>query len=264
MSRYGGIAIAKWSGWDWISYGCLGLAALGLAVGAWGKENPEIYSNLPTLFASPRWAAVPAILFALATVIFIARLLLPGAPSLQAIEPSVAAPSVLAESPRYVKEFYFVVSPGPGGGAMIAFTPVDYLDRLRIYVEYSNSQSIASSPTAEWTSSHKMSLADLRDLTKGQQKVVPLMYERHVADQRPNYWWGDSNQKGENRQFVGRRSKAQIYFVGPDNKEQKFKFVVFRTTHDLLGSPLDGGPSLMILDESEINLSLDWPQDQRP
>jgi len=71
--------MSSWSGWDWISYACLGFAALGLAVGAWGKENPEMSKYLPlSLFSSPKWAAVPAVLVALATIIFIVRLLVPA------------------------------------------------------------------------------------------------------------------------------------------------------------------------------------------
>src|SRR5260370_9329492 len=75
--------MSNWSGWDWIAFGCLGIAALGLAIGTWGKDNPEMLSNLPSLFSSPKWSAVPGILFVLATVIFIARLFVaaPDAPT---------------------------------------------------------------------------------------------------------------------------------------------------------------------------------------
>jgi hypothetical protein len=66
--------MSNWSGWDWISYGCLGLAAFGLAFGSLSKEYPEMLSSLPSLFSSPKWAAAPALLFVVATIIFIARL----------------------------------------------------------------------------------------------------------------------------------------------------------------------------------------------
>jgi hypothetical protein len=66
--------MSSWSGWDWISYGCLGLAAFGLAFGSLGKESPEMFSGLAFL-SSPRWAFAPAALFAAATVIFLVRML---------------------------------------------------------------------------------------------------------------------------------------------------------------------------------------------
>jgi hypothetical protein len=65
--------MSSWSGWDWISYGCLGFAALGLAFGAWLKEYPEVANGLQS-FSSPKWGAIPAILFAVATAIFLVRL----------------------------------------------------------------------------------------------------------------------------------------------------------------------------------------------
>jgi hypothetical protein len=68
--------MSKWSGWDWISYGCLGLAAFGLAFGSLAKESPEMFSGLAFL-SSPRWAFAPAVLFAAATVIFLVRMIAP-------------------------------------------------------------------------------------------------------------------------------------------------------------------------------------------
>jgi hypothetical protein len=66
--------MSNWSGWDWISYGCLGLAAFGLAFGSLAKESPEMFSAFAFL-SSPRWAFAPAALFAAATVIFLVRML---------------------------------------------------------------------------------------------------------------------------------------------------------------------------------------------
>ena len=66
--------MSNWSGWDWISFGLLGLAAFGLAFGSLAKESPEMFSGLAFL-SSPRWAFLPAALFAVATVIFLVRML---------------------------------------------------------------------------------------------------------------------------------------------------------------------------------------------
>jgi uncharacterized protein (TIGR02594 family) len=62
-----------WTSWDWIAYGCLGIAAFGLAFGIVWKENPAMFKNWPAIFASPKWSLVPAILFTLGTIIFIFR-----------------------------------------------------------------------------------------------------------------------------------------------------------------------------------------------
>lgn len=85
--------MAKWSGWDWISYGLLGFAALGVAISTWGKENPEMFSGLPAIFSSPKWAAVPAVLFTLATIIFIIRMVRQNTPSMSSQDGSAAARS---------------------------------------------------------------------------------------------------------------------------------------------------------------------------
>jgi hypothetical protein len=89
-------------------YGCLGFAAFGLAVGAWGKENPEMFSGLPTFFSSSKWAAAPAILFVLATVIFIARLLGQGSQNNPVAEapPLASRPVVSALPPVEPARFY--------------------------------------------------------------------------------------------------------------------------------------------------------------
>jgi hypothetical protein len=91
--------MSHWSAWDWIAYACLGVAALGLALGSWGKENPEMLERLPSLFSSPRLAPVPAILFIIATVIFIIRLVVPNSPSSSAPPAATAlsSPAVSAQ-----------------------------------------------------------------------------------------------------------------------------------------------------------------------
>jgi hypothetical protein len=91
--------MTNWSGWDWISYGCLGFAAIGLAVGAWGKEYPEMFSGLPSFFSSPKWAAVPAVLFVAATVTFMVRMfLVPTTPPAAQTANSSSQPAVVTTS----------------------------------------------------------------------------------------------------------------------------------------------------------------------
>ena len=73
--------MAHWTPWDWIAYGCLGIAALGLAVASLAKEYPDMFHWLPGFFSNSRWSFIPAILFVVATLIFIIRLLVPSTQS---------------------------------------------------------------------------------------------------------------------------------------------------------------------------------------
>ena len=82
-SRCSGIEMSNWSPWDWIAYACLGIASVGLALGSLGKESPNLFSEFPSFFSSPKWASVPALLFMLATLIFIVRLVGISAPAQQ-------------------------------------------------------------------------------------------------------------------------------------------------------------------------------------
>jgi hypothetical protein len=61
--------MARWGFWDCIAYSCLGIAALGLAVGAAMKDHPTLWDRLPTIVFDTRWAYAPIILFALGTMI---------------------------------------------------------------------------------------------------------------------------------------------------------------------------------------------------
>jgi len=65
--------MSNWAGWDWIAYGCLGIAAFGVAIGAIWKENPAMFENWPLVLSSPKWSFVPMALFILGTGIFISR-----------------------------------------------------------------------------------------------------------------------------------------------------------------------------------------------
>jgi hypothetical protein len=62
--------MSTWAFWDWVGFGCLGIAAVGLALGALGKENPKLFSWLPRIFANSRLGYLPIVLFALGSMIF--------------------------------------------------------------------------------------------------------------------------------------------------------------------------------------------------
>jgi hypothetical protein len=94
--------MSNWSGWDWISYGCLGLAAFGLAFGSWVKESPEMFSGI-AFISSPRWAFVPAALFAIATVVFLVRMLTQEPQ--KAVEQPAQNPSVVQDLKPLEKRF---------------------------------------------------------------------------------------------------------------------------------------------------------------
>jgi hypothetical protein len=69
--------MSSWGFWDWITYGCLGIAAFGLALAAIGKDNPSLFAALPEVFLSARWAYVPIALFLFGSAILATRTLYP-------------------------------------------------------------------------------------------------------------------------------------------------------------------------------------------
>lgn len=69
--------MSAWSLWDWVSFGCLGIAAFGLALGTLGKDNPALFSWLPSTFTSVRWGYLPIVLFTLGSIILIIRAVSP-------------------------------------------------------------------------------------------------------------------------------------------------------------------------------------------
>ena len=73
--------MSHWTAWDWIAYGCLGIAAFGLAFGAIWRENPAMFSGWPDFWKNSMWSFVPMALFALGTVVLIVRLFFVSAPS---------------------------------------------------------------------------------------------------------------------------------------------------------------------------------------
>jgi hypothetical protein len=62
-----GFFMSNWSAWDWIAYGCLAIAAFGLAAGQIQRETPTMFERLPAFFKSGRWSYVPAILVIVGT-----------------------------------------------------------------------------------------------------------------------------------------------------------------------------------------------------
>jgi hypothetical protein len=88
----------NWKFWDWTAYTCLGVAAIGMAVGETLKENPAMFERLPTFLLGPKWAYAPIILFAFGSAILAVRVIVPLAAQLP-----VAAERVLVDStPEYL------------------------------------------------------------------------------------------------------------------------------------------------------------------
>ncbi|MHB8268322.1 hypothetical protein [Bradyrhizobium sp.] len=164
--------------------------------------------------------------------------------------------------PRYVSGIRFLVD--PGGGARLVFSATNYLDRLRIYVEFSGSNGGVLERGSWGGEKRKMLLADLRDVTKGEEKIAPLIYEvPRTAEQKVTLAWGDPNVKLDTALPILRRSKnrARIIFVGPDNKEQKYKLLVIRSVYDTINVQKTDAPTLMFLDENEVTSSFEWPEE---
>jgi hypothetical protein len=67
----------NWKFWDWVAYACLGVAAIGMAVGQVLKENQTVFETLPTFLLGPKWAYAPIILFALGSAILAVRVVVP-------------------------------------------------------------------------------------------------------------------------------------------------------------------------------------------
>jgi hypothetical protein len=65
--------MSTWSAWDWIGYGCLAIAAFGVAISAVLKEHPDIVERLPNLFSGGIWSFVPAFMLVVGTIIFIVK-----------------------------------------------------------------------------------------------------------------------------------------------------------------------------------------------
>jgi hypothetical protein len=72
----------NWKFWDWTAYACLGVAAIGMAVGEALKENPAMFESLPTFLLGPKLAYAPIILFVLGSAILAVRAIVPLAAKL--------------------------------------------------------------------------------------------------------------------------------------------------------------------------------------
>jgi hypothetical protein len=168
-----------------------------------------------------------------------------------------------SNQPSYVGNIRFNSGIGDNSVVLLEFKANDYMDRLRVYVEFSSSQHISTIP-AVWGPKYKIQIADLRDVTKGQAKTVPLIYESHNPGQNAAFWWGDPEVKlKDGTPLLDRaKNKARIYFVGPDNKELPYKIIAIKTTHDVFGATLTGAPVVTILDENEIKSAFDWPEEK--
>jgi hypothetical protein len=66
-----------WRFWDWVAYFCVGVAAVGLALGTALHEEPIMFKTLPTFMMSPKWSYLPLILFAIGSLIFVVRAISP-------------------------------------------------------------------------------------------------------------------------------------------------------------------------------------------
>jgi len=173
-------------------------------------------------------------------------------------QPTLTEPA----KPNYVGNIRYASGLGDNGVLLMEFKANNYLDRLRIYVEFSNSEDPATAP-AIWGQKYKIQIADFRDIAKGQTKKAPLIFEMHYADQKPNFWWGNPEVKltDATPHLSGAKNKARIIFVGPDNKEQVYKIIAMKSTYDRPAASMHGYPVVAILDENEIKSALDWPED---
>ena len=241
--------MSKWSGWDWISYGCLGVAALGLAVGAWGKENPEMFSGLPSVFSSPKWAAVPAILFALATIIFIARLLAP-APNGTAI-----APVAMVTSERLIKDPSIGMEASGRISLQGRYTRPD--GPLSIYVTYG---SAGGPPYFHDVLKGKLSVEPrikigvVDHIDRNEEANLTLAYFTKVDGDQQILQWGEPTQ---DRTKIGVTWTSYFCFailVWKDGKEELYPFqVIARATEAARGvPPIMVGPDLLAA-HSEID-----------
>jgi hypothetical protein len=92
----------NWKFWDWIAYTCLGVAAIGMAVGESLKENQAMFEWLPSFLLSPKLAYAPIILFALGSAILAVRVIVPIVAQPPA-KPSIISDRVVVDvTPQYL------------------------------------------------------------------------------------------------------------------------------------------------------------------
>jgi hypothetical protein len=65
--------MSSWSFWDWLTYTCIGVAALVLALDQAIKGSPQLLGNLSGLLAKPSWNYAPLALIGLSGVVFLLK-----------------------------------------------------------------------------------------------------------------------------------------------------------------------------------------------
>ena len=63
----------SWSFWDWLTYICIGVAALVLALDQAIKGSPQLLGNLSGLLAKPSWNYAPLALIGLSGVLILLK-----------------------------------------------------------------------------------------------------------------------------------------------------------------------------------------------
>jgi hypothetical protein len=179
--------MARWGFWDWVAYVCLGIAAFGLAAGAALKEDPMMLSHLPSLFASPRWAYVPIVLFALGSAILAIRFTAPllGPSQGPANTPAPALSSAEAPADRIfvdtTSKFLFDLVKGQTHFQRKKITEIYMGKWLKVSGPVSNVQALSSGRSVV-----SVGLDDVRQLslwfdTKWSERVGLLMMGQNVS-----------------------------------------------------------------------------------
>lgn len=256
-----GIAMSSWSGWDWIAYGCLGIAALGLGIGTWGKDNPEMLSNLPSLFSSPKWSAVPAILFVLATLIFIARLFVaaPNAPmSVTAGEGAKPTSMKQADPTRYREIIKHLRVEGvwhPDNPLPLSGEAAEHISRVRVVVE------VKARAYGRWIERFRVELPPITDKLQGDRIFIPLVsYVEKPNPQNPqNFLWGDSK---ENYPVFFGPMLVRILLTNAKGEDQApFYFMLFRGADVVAISGDATTPkSISLLQGNELDWMKQWDE----
>jgi hypothetical protein len=173
--------MSNWSAWDWIAYGCLGVAALGLALGSWGKENPEMLERLPSLFSSPRLAPVPAILFIIATVIFIIRLVIPNSPTSLIVNNTAHPAVVAAPSPAISAQSQSVLVANRYYSAKNKEEVATFLDKISDAINTTGDQMLVLAEQALNNSPWDRPGENIEPYVKRMDDILALSIKMHIA-----------------------------------------------------------------------------------
>jgi hypothetical protein len=99
--------------------------------------------------------------------------------------------------------------------------------RLRILVEYSSFHR--SLGWAGWIKPRQVLLTDLKETIKGQQIRIAVVTCKLDGSE---IWWGGENDSAGNLIQKSTKYRAQIRFIGNNEKEQIFRFCLLRTSMD--------------------------------